>query len=72
MQKILKYVLARAAKEDINRAHEALQSASNFRIHTFIATSDLHIKYKLRLSREQVLENIKESVQYARKTVWRC
>ena len=58
--------LARAAKEDIDRAHEALQAASNFRIHTFIATSDLHMKYKLRLTREQVLENIKESVKYAR------
>ncbi len=58
--------LARAAKEDIDRAFEALQSASNFRIHTFIATSDLHMKYKLRLSRDEVLENIKESVKYAR------
>jgi 2-isopropylmalate synthase len=58
--------LARAAKDDIDRAHEALQSALNFRIHTFIATSDLHMKYKLRMSREQVLEKIKESVLYAR------
>ena len=58
--------LARAAKEDIDRAHEALQAAANFRIHTFIATSDLHMKYKLRKTREQVLENIKESVKYAR------
>ena len=57
--------LARAAKEDIDRAYEALQAASNFRIHTFIATSDLR-KYKLRKTREQVLENIKESVKYAR------
>ncbi len=58
--------LARSAKEDIDRAHEALQAASNFRIHTFIATSDLHMKYKLRKTREQVLESIKESVKYAR------
>ena len=58
--------LARANEEDIDRAHEALQSASNYRIHTFIATSDLHMKYKLRLSKEQVLENISKSVKYAR------
>ena len=58
--------LARASLKDIDRAWEAVQHAKSPRIHTFIATSDLHIKYKLRLSREQVLENIKESVQYAR------
>ena len=58
--------LARANEQDIDRAHEALQSASNYRIHTFIATSDLHMKYKLRLSKEQVLENIGKSVKYAR------
>ncbi|MDC3024423.1 2-isopropylmalate synthase, partial [Alphaproteobacteria bacterium] len=58
--------LARAFKEDIDKAYEALNYANNFRIHTFIATSELHMKYKLRLSKEQVLENIKESVRYAR------
>ena len=58
--------LARAQKKDIDRAYEALHFAENFRIHTFIATSELHMKYKLRLSREEVLENIKESVKYAR------
>ena len=58
--------LARAGKKDIDRAYDALQLANNFRIHTFIATSELHMKYKLRLSREEVLENIKESVKYAR------
>ncbi|MEC8099710.1 MAG: 2-isopropylmalate synthase [Pseudomonadota bacterium] len=58
--------LARANKQDIEKAHEALEPASNFRIHTFIATSDLHMKYKLRLSKEEVLENVKESVKYAR------
>ena len=58
--------LARANEQDIDKAYEALQSASNFRIHTFIATSDLHMKYKLRLSKEQVLENISKSVKYAR------
>ena len=58
--------LARANKADIERANEALSYAKQFRIHTFIATSDLHMKYKLQLSREEVLEKIKESVNYAR------
>ena len=48
--------LARANIKDIDRAWEALRQAEQPRIHTFIATSDIHLKYKLRLSREQVLE----------------
>ena len=59
--------LARANKEDIERANDALSFAKRFRIHTFIATSDLHMKYKLQLSREQVIEKIKDSVSFARK-----
>src|SRR5512137_1580480 len=47
--------LARAVKPDIDRAWEAIQNAAKPRIHTFIATSDLHLKYKLKKSREQVL-----------------
>ncbi len=58
--------LARANKNDIDRANEALTNAKQFRIHTFIATSDLHMKYKLQMSKEQVLLKIKESVSYAR------
>ena len=58
--------LARAAEQDIDRAYEALKHAPNFRIHTFIATSELHMKYKLRLSRDEVLDNIAKSVKYAR------
>ena len=58
--------LARASKADIERASEALKYARNSRIHTFIATSDLHMKYKLQLTKEKVLELIGESVKYAR------
>ncbi len=58
--------LARANKTDIERANEALSFAKNFRIHTFIATSELHMKYKLQMNREDVLQKIKDSVSYAR------
>ncbi len=58
--------LARANKADIERANQALSFAENYRIHTFIATSDLHMKYKLQMTRDKVLEKIKDSVNYAR------
>ena len=58
--------LARANDRDISRAAEALKVAPRFRIHTFIATSDLHMEKKLRMTREQVLEQAKQSVRYAR------
>jgi len=58
--------LARAVKQDIDRAWEALHFAEKPRIHTFIATSDLHLKYKLRKTREQVLEDAIWAVKYAR------
>ena len=59
--------LARATKKDIDACHEALRHAKNFRIHTFISTSPLHMKHKLNKSPEEVLEAVKESVSYARK-----
>ena len=58
--------LARANIKDIDRAWEALRQAEQPRIHTFIATSDIHLKYKLRLSREQVLEAAVAAVRHAR------
>lgn len=58
--------LARANKEDIDRAWGAVQHAAKPRIHTFIATSDIHLEYKLKMSREQVLQNAIESVRYAK------
>jgi 2-isopropylmalate synthase len=58
--------LARCTKLDIERAAEALKPAKRPRIHTFMATSDIHLKYKFRKSREQVLEDIVNSVRLAR------
>jgi 2-isopropylmalate synthase len=57
--------LARAAKADIDQAWTAVRSAAQPRIHTFLATSDLHLKHKLRMTREEVLERIVEAVSYA-------
>jgi len=58
--------LARANDRDISRAAEALKLAPRARIHTFIATSALHMEKKLRMSPEQVLEQAKQSVRFAR------
>jgi 2-isopropylmalate synthase len=59
--------LARANDRDISRAAEALRGAARARIHTFIATSALHMEKKLRMSPEQVLEQARLSVRFARK-----
>ena len=59
--------LARANPKDIEVAWEALRAAENPRIHTFIATSDIHLEYKLRKSREQVLDLAEEAVKLARR-----
>ncbi len=58
--------LARANDRDIGRAAEALKSAARARIHTFIATSELHMEKKLRMTREQVFEQAKLAVRFAR------
>jgi 2-isopropylmalate synthase len=58
--------LARANDRDIARAGEALQRAARSRIHTFIATSELHMEKKLRMTRDQVFEQAKQSVRFAR------
>ncbi len=58
--------LARCQKKDIDRAHEALKEANDPQIHLFLATSDVHLKYKLKMTREEVLASIKEHVSYAR------
>ena len=58
--------LARANKNDIDKAWEAVQGAVRPRIHTFIATSDIHMEHKLRMSRDEVLETVGDMVQYAR------
>jgi len=58
--------LARAREEDIRAAWGAIRYAQRPRIHVFIATSDVHLRHKLRLSREEVLERAREMVAYAR------
>ena len=58
--------LARAKEDDIRKTALALEKAISPRMHTFIATSDIHLEYKLKISREQVLELIKSSVSLAR------
>src|SRR5690349_26942 len=58
--------LARATREDITRAWEAIREAARPRIHTFLATSDLHLRAKLKITREQCLENIKAAVGLAK------
>jgi 2-isopropylmalate synthase len=58
--------LCRAKDLDINRAGEALQGIDRRRIHTFIATSDIHLKDKLKMSREEVLEAAVAAVRLAR------
>jgi 2-isopropylmalate synthase len=68
--------LARAARGDIDRAWEALQHASRARIHTFISTSPLHMKYKLQMEPSAVHQAVIDSVSHARNLCgdveWSC
>ena len=59
--------LARCHERDIDLAGESLRPAARPRVHVFIATSDLHLECKLRLTREQCLERAREAVQRARR-----
>jgi 2-isopropylmalate synthase len=59
--------LARAQEGDLERALKAVERAKNPGIHTFIATSDIHLKHKLRMSREQVIEAAVKAVAYAKR-----
>ena len=61
--------LARAKEEDIKRAWEALRDAPKKRIHTFHSTSDIHLKYQFRISREEALKRSVEMVKLARSFV---
>jgi len=61
--------LSRANDRDISRAGEALKGANSARIHTFIATSALHMEKKLRMTPDQVFEQAKQSVRFARNLV---
>ncbi len=61
--------LARSNKLDVERAAQSLKNAKRPRIHTFIATSDIHLKYKLKKSRQQVLDEAVAAVTLARSYV---
>jgi 2-isopropylmalate synthase len=58
--------LARTSKEDIDQAWQAIRHAAKPRIHTFIATSDIHMKYKLKLTPAEVINKTVEAVKYAK------
>src|SRR6201988_3607710 len=58
--------LARACRPDIERAWEALKHAARPRIHVFLATSDIHLQYKLRITRDQCIAQARESIELAK------
>ena len=58
--------LCRTSKQDVLRAADALHGAAHPRIHTFVATSDIHLEYKLKKSRAEVIEMTSEAVSLAR------
>src|SRR5437870_860455 len=61
--------LARAKKDDVSAALEALEPAAAPRLHVFLATSDLHLRVKLNMTREQALEAIAAMIRYGRQHV---
>src|ERR1700733_2990666 len=61
--------LARCCTLDVERAAQSLRHAKRPRIHTFIATSDIHLRYKLKKSRQQVLDDAVAAVELARRHV---
>jgi len=58
--------LCRTSAPDVKRAAESLENAARPRIHTFVATSDLHLEYKLKKTRAEVIEMTREAVSLAR------
>jgi 2-isopropylmalate synthase len=58
--------LARACRPDIERAWEALRDAARPRIHVFLATSDIHLQYKLRITRDQCVAQARDAVRFAK------
>ncbi|KAJ2158646.1 2-isopropylmalate synthase (Alpha-isopropylmalate synthase) (Alpha-IPM synthetase) [Coemansia sp. RSA 552] len=59
--------LARCVEKDIQTAYEAIKAAPRHRIHVFLATSDIHLEHKLKISREQCVERIREMVGFAKR-----
>jgi 2-isopropylmalate synthase len=57
--------LARATRQDIERAWQALERAARPRLHTFLATSDIHLQHKLKITREEALKQAREAVAFA-------
>ena len=66
VKKVTVSSLARAVKGDIERAYEAVKYAPKSRIHTFIATSDIHMQYKLKMTPDEVIARTAEMVAYAK------
>ncbi len=64
-RKVKVAALCRTTEDDIKRAAEALKRAAHPRIHTFLATSDIHLEYKLKKTRREVLQMTKDSVRLA-------
>ncbi|MDP3047599.1 MAG: 2-isopropylmalate synthase, partial [Chloroflexota bacterium] len=58
--------LTRAQKADIDRAWQVVRHAAKPRIHTFLASSDIHLQHKLKISRQDCLQQVREIVTYAR------
>ncbi|CAG8470007.1 4093_t:CDS:2 [Funneliformis mosseae] len=58
--------LSRATEKDIKRCYDAVSQAPLHRIHTFLATSDIHLKYKLKIDREECIRRAATAVEYAR------
>lgn len=60
--------LARAVEPDLERCYEAVRDAPLHRIHTFLATSDLHLEVKLKITRTQCIEQVAKMVKFAKDT----
>ena len=58
--------LARACRPDIERAWEALKDAARPRVHVFLATSDIHLQYKLRITRDQCVAQARDAIRFAK------
>lgn len=65
-QNVAVAALCRTSEQDVGRAAEALKGAAHPRIHTFVATSDIHLEYKLKKSRAEVLDMTRDAVRLAR------
>ena len=61
--------LARAKRKDIERCYDAVKGASSYRIHTFLATSDIHLKHKLFITRDQCIQQSYDAVKFANELI---